>query len=828
MKGTLTKLLCVALVACMLVAMLAACTGKGNEEVTTASGEQTTEAGDKTDEDNYPYDVYAGEAGKDYTDEKFYTSYDSIGGTTGLNWNPHSWETNDDSYVLDYTTMGFYSFVLNGKKDGYTIVPEMAAKLPVDVTSNYVGKFGVVSGDTAKAWRIELNKNATWDDGTKITADDYIYSMQQLLDPLMLNRRADSYYAGDFTIVNAKNYLYAGKTVYSLFPTKFDTLDAALAAGDVYLDMDFWGLVGAPDKDGNAAPKYVNIKDETLYRDASVEEGKAEDWVSAKYLYETYLKAGAQYEAYAGQYLYVGETAAKVTWNDVGLVKVDEYTIDIILENEIEEPSFYVPYNLSSMWLVKKDLYEKCKKYFDADGKEVKADAEGIASVTCDYCTSVEKSASYGPYKLTYFQLDKQLKFERNDKWYGYSDNHHLGQYQTDAIVCNVITEHKTSLQEFLAGNLDGISLDSADMEKYASSKYIMYTPQSYTTKLTFNTDLTKLKEAGRGSEVLTILEFREAFALCIDREEFTTQFTSSHKPGFGLLNYMYCYNPTTGELYRDSDAAKEALVKLYGIEYGDGKEYEDLDEAYDAITGYDMAAAQALMKTAYTKAIEAGVYTEGKDVKIQICVYSADEIYNKMFNYLKGKLEEACKGSGFEGKVTLEMKVDADYYETMYSGGTDIIFSTWGGAAMSPFGMLAGCYTDASDGSGNQMEYGYDTTKVMVTLTVGGKEVTSSLHDWANWCNLEEVTGITDKVGKFTSYTYTERCEIFAELEYTFLASFTTTPIYYRNVASLRSAKINYPVDTYLQVIGFGGTQFVTYNYDDATWETVKSGITY
>ena len=46
----------------------------------------------------------------------------------------------------------------------------------------------------------------------KITADDYIYSMQQMLNPKMLNRRADSYYAGDFIIHNAKQYLYAGKT----------------------------------------------------------------------------------------------------------------------------------------------------------------------------------------------------------------------------------------------------------------------------------------------------------------------------------------------------------------------------------------------------------------------------------------------------------------------------------------------------------------------------------------------------------------------------------------------------------------------------------------
>ena len=43
---------------------------------------------------------YAGIAGKDYTDEKVYTYNDYLAATTGLNWNPLSWETNDDSYVL--------------------------------------------------------------------------------------------------------------------------------------------------------------------------------------------------------------------------------------------------------------------------------------------------------------------------------------------------------------------------------------------------------------------------------------------------------------------------------------------------------------------------------------------------------------------------------------------------------------------------------------------------------------------------------------------------------------------------------------------------------
>ena len=43
------------------------------------------------------------------------------------------------------------------------------------------------------------------------------------------------------------------------------------------------------------------------------------------------------------------------------------------------------------------------------------------------------------------------------------------------------------------------------------------FEPQSYTTKVTFNTNYEKLLERGTGSQILVVDEFREAFALAID-----------------------------------------------------------------------------------------------------------------------------------------------------------------------------------------------------------------------------------------------------------------------------------------------------------------------
>ena len=790
-----------------------------------------------------PFAVYAGVAGKDYTDPAYYTSLDYVGGTTGLNWNPHTWETNDDSYVLGYITTPLYDFVLNTNKTGYTIIPEAAAAMPKDVTADYVGQYGIVEGESAKAWLIKLNPSVKWNDGTAINAETYVYSMKQLLDPLALNRRADSFYSGDFEIVNAKNYFYDGKTsLENVFNGSEDlwTLDELVKTSNgTYTTPNGQAMKislggGLNWLSGDSLAAYVNYYGGAMFDMTAWESlvAMADDYgytpvtdesIALLQAIITYSSDWGESDADAIHYMVYENAMPKVDWDEVGIKVVSEYEFLIVTANPVSEPDFYMPYNLSSTWIVKKDLYEACQTWYDKDGNVVPAGSANAVSITSTYCTTIDKSVSFGPYDFTYLELDKQLTFERNETWFGYSDGKHLGQYQADKISCQVISEHKTALQAFLAGEIDGIGLQSADMEIYGASDRLLYTPESYTTKLTFNTDEAKLKAIGGNADVLTIAEFREAFSLAIDREAFCAAFTASHVPGYGLLNYMYCYNPFTGELYRDSDAAKKALVDLYGI---DIDEYGSLEEAYDAITGYDPTKATALMATAAQKFTEKG--WNGSEIVLDFRVYSTDEIYVQMFTFFDEAIKAVCVGTPFEGKISLKMTEDPDYYETMYSGNATIIFSTWGGAAMSPFSVFYQCYCDAADGSGNQMEYGFDTSKISVHLTVNGTNVTASLQEWAHWCNGDAVKVIDNALGKFTDYEYSVRCEVFAQLENVYLSHFTTIPLYYRNGTSLLSRKVDYAVDQYLQIIGYGGLRYMTFNYNDAEWNAVKGNISY
>lgn len=863
-----------------------------------------------------PTAQYVGDLTKDYRDPKFYTYRDYVAATTTLKWSPLNWETNEDSYLVDYLTSGLYSFVLNETKDGYAIVPEMAAEYPIDVTEEYVNKYDIDKkdatasygvkwdwveiekeeydklaseptnsgkikedkytfeealarngltfeqfleknemteeeylkkigvetkeealareftdyykrvNDTKKAFRIKLNQNAKWQGGTIINADTYMYSMKALLDPAFQNRRADSFYAGSFVLHNAKNYFYQGQK--GIFPassvlTVYNKSDDAkliftLKGNDSYV-ADYLTSNGVDPQAYVAQAAKVTVDALKAIEGKSLAEIKNDEtmlatWNAVLGWWQT--EPNEELHFFKMEYAYPA-----VDFDKVGLVKVDDYTIDFIVDNPIEQPEYYVPYNLSSTYLVKQDLYEATI-----------SEENGLK--TSKYGTDLANTCSYGPYKLSFFQNDAGFTFVRNDDWHGYNDGKHYGQYQTDKIEVVVIGKHSTALETFLKGDLDNIGLSADDMAKYGSSKYIRYTPQSYTTKLSFNTNYDSLVKHGTNSQILILDEFRKAFSLAIDRNTFAKSYTSAGTAGYGLLNYMYVYDPIQGMIYRENDAAKAAIVELYGVTYGEDGDYETLDEAYDAVTGYNIGEARQLMQAAYDKAINLGIFRADQTATLEVRVYKDDDVYVQMFNFLNTALKDACVGTSFEGKVSLTMKVDEDYYDSMNSGATDIIFTTWGGAASSPFTILYQCYCDASDGTKNQNEYGFDTSKVNVTLNIDDVDYTASLQKWALWVNdSDETCVISTRDGKslekFSKYSYDTRCQIFALLEKVYLSNYATTPLYYRNTASLVSQKGDYAVTSYIDTVGFGGIQYYTYNYDDTEWAAkVAGGLSY
>lgn len=775
-------------------------------------------------------------------------TYKAVASASPTTWNPHAWENNTDSLILGYITMGFYDVQLqydvSGNVVGYEWAYEMAADDPEDVTSEYVGRYGVASGDTHKAWRIPLNQDAVWQNGDAITADDYIYSMQQQLDPVMLNRRSDSYTGSTFSVYGARNYLYSQSAeIYeSLTSQGYNTVDEAVAAGEtVYIDMwNTWGLEGMVDANGNECPQWLPITDTTQYRDLAVPEGEDGDWVSAQFVYEYLLSLYGEATLISNEYVALRIINDNVgygwDWNSngtggVGLIKVDDYTIDIILNNAIND--FYLHYNLTSSWLVHEETYEASKI------------TQGNL-VSSRYGTSLDTTMSYGPYVLTSFAFDQYFTLERNENWYGYSDGKHNGQYSTTEIDYTILTGETAkaqSLELFMQGNLSDYTLDGTEMATYGSSRYFMSEPESYTYQFFLCTNQQYLDQesaqTGANHSVLGLQSFRKALSFAIDRQSYITRFEPTSEIGLGLLNYLYIYDPDTNAVYRESEAAMEAMLILQdyyeedGVWYDvHGEAYGDLEEAYDSLTGYDLEYAADLMEQAYAEAVREGMYEDGESVVITYTSVGSGVSDNlqALINMMNGWMSDvlaACDQPTFSS-ITFNTYLYADestYWQALKAGEMDLSFSGWGGSAMDPWGIIFSSYIDQA----NSNNYGFDIVAKNIDITINyeGDDVTASLYDWAAWLynaqtddaydttNLYRVLGVAvgDADADF-------KLEVLAQCELAQLQTYSNIPIFYSYVTSLRSAQYNNGSDYYVNnMIGYGGLRHINYNYSDTQW---------
>ena len=749
----------------------------------------------------------SGKKGADHTDPRVYTYSAAVDSLSGLQWNPLSTLSDTGREVARLLSPGLYSLLPAAKGAGYALVPELAAALPEDVTAEYAGRMGIKAGDEGLAWRIALNPDARWHLTTEaraflwektgdtptaadITADDYIYSLRRLLDARLRNSRADSF-CDALPILNARGYMEAGKVTYQRLETD---ASAALKAGlDLCLDMDFWDMTGAPDRDGNEAPRYVSVNDATPYLDPGVEDASdPAAWRSAKELYETCLAEGMPYEAYQREYLFIAQTAPPVSWEDVGLVKVDDHTLDLILESPLTDAAFALPYALSDGFLVYAPLFEACEAPEDDSGE--------IASA---YGTSVETTAACGPYTLTRFDTESQLLLERNRDWYGYDDEKHLGMYQTDVCRMTAFPDHAAAREALRAGQLDALPMEAGDAEDLGDDVHIQRVPIPCVTRLVLNTDYAALLLHANGSQVQAVDTFREGLSWVFDRSRYAERHSLGGIQAMGMLDGYIC-DPFTGTPFRESDPGRMAMARVYG---------GNSDPC-------DPDRARNLLQLAYDKAVAAGLYDGLGLISIELSFDRKDDSAMQVFNDLNAQLKAACEGTAFQDRLSLSMRYDPSAFQNNYNGRTDAVFAAWRGSPLLPFDLLDACYTDAADGSGMQMEYGYNAEAIRMTFDCDGKQFTASLRDWARWAGGEAVEAISD-LGLFSDYSYGTRTQFLAGMEACYLNWHPFIPLYEHTTAMLLSNRVTPGVSGNVNPLcGDGGLAFLTYTMDDETWE--------
>lgn len=790
------------------------------------------------------------------------------------NWNEFTYADNNDTQIMNYIVSSFFEYdylfdaAKGGKynKDGtinaaaivsggYTTNYSAATKLE-DVTSSVDAKWGYTAEQKAEggyAWKITLRKDLKWDDGTEIHAGDFVYSMKEMLNPDFLNMRANTYY-DTLRIKRSRAYFY--KNQEATYPTigshGFASNAAAVEAGaDIYVNpVSFgsalgWDVSAYVDKDGKPIPSWISISDETVYDSAEAWKGEAEsDPLSGKDLWGAYLnptsgqfneycEVGADYESWLG--IKVINTDRNVAWEEVGMYQVDKDSFVVCLDKSYQflkddgSLSYLAAYYMSSLPLVKQDLYESCKQ----------APAAGSTLWTSNYNTTLATTASWGPYKLAEFQSGKSYKLVKNDNWYGYGMDMYANQYNITAIACECVPESNTQWLKFLAGETDDVGLDSEHIADYMHSKYTTYVPGTGTFGMQLFGNKAVLAASGNNNGILAIDEFRQAFSLSLNRSDVVEKIW----PGtavvcLGLMNSQYYYDVENGGVYRATKQAKEGLLRAYGFTEADGKwsngaeiTNASLDDAYDALTGYNPTQAKELVKKAYdilvANAKEYG-YDATKDITFVYGSSSDTPKQRERAKYLQGVLDTLCKDTALEGKikVVFDASAGSEWANAFRSGKTQIGFGYgFSGNPFNPFDIV-GSFVDPED-SLNYHTY-WDTQKVQMTLTLpagsyegAGQTITMSLVNWFDCLNgLAETNNRTYKynwdAGKAPADV---RLVILAALEEQAIKKAYSVMLIGEYSGSLLSPKftnISYDYNTFM---GFGGIRYMLVNYTDTEW---------
>ena len=785
------------------------------------------------------------------------------------NWNELTYADNNDTQIMSYIGSSFFTYDYkfeNDKKynedgsinkdaivDGaFTVNYDAATKLE-DVTSTVASKWGYTAEQKAEggyAWKITLRNDLKWDDGTAITAADFVNSMKAQLDPAFMNFRANTYY-DTLKLKGARAYFFQNQegTYETVASQGYANNAAAREAGvTVYVKPTdlFSGIDTFVDENGVAMPEWIT--GDTLYADpadwengTAAENGLDANWIFATYE-AAYLDVGCYYETSVA--VFVENKIREFAWEDVGIYSIDsENAIVVCLDkaysllNEDGSLAIWAAYYMSGLPLVKLDLYNSCAK----------EPAEGATLWTSNYNSSLATTASWGPYKLVEFEAGSHYKLVKNDNWYGWNMEEYKNQYNVTAINCRKVDKDETKWMGFLSGEYDDASIYSGVNEDFADSKYISYSEGSTGTYgMQLYSNLPVLKASGNNNGILAIQAFRQALNLATNRSDVIEKiWPGTATPCFGLVNTAYYYdiegapNLADGGKYRNSVQAKEGILRAYGYTQGaDGKwSINDLvglttEEAYDTLTGYNLTLAKEKMAAAIaelTANAEFYGYDSTKDITIVYGSSSDNDRQRFRCEYLQGIVDTLVAGTSLEGKIKLVFDASAGsgWSDAFRSGNTQIGFGYgFSGNAFNPFDII-GAFVDPDD-SLNYHQY-WDTSVVEMTLTMpageyegAGQTITMSLQNWFYCLN-----GLAAEKNQAKTFNWdagyapaSVRLTILAALEEAAIKESRSVMLIGDYSGSFLGAKFShFFTETYNTFMGFGGLRYMEVNYTDAEW---------
>ena len=503
--------------------------------------------------------------------------------TTGMQLstlNPHISSTSAEGEALELISANLLTLTYSKEKDTFDFTPNLAEALPE-------------MSNEGKTWTWKIRKDLKWSDGTPINAHDFEYSWKMLLDPKLKNITApEAFFTGDVSVVNAKKYWIGNKE---------DNI------------------------------KYeAQKKEEKELSELMAEIDKMEDGEEKTKKEEEYQNRMGALQA---NYIELSDedvAAGGVSWDEVGIKCIDDYTIEMNLEYQISPVNYWTKFaSGGATSLVKKDLYEN----------GMNEDKTGT-----NYGSAIDKMDFSGPYVLSKWENGSLREYKKNE----YSPLKDI--FTPNVITERVVSDSNTAQQLFENNEIDVLNLGGAALEKYGEDPRVVYTKSDAVVQMFMNMTTTDPEKA-----FLTDINFRKAMYWGMDRQTIAKDIIKTAVPQPCVVANTRAIDPMKGTTYRDTEQGKA--------------NYPEND-------GYDPAMAKEFFDKAYEKF--------GKKIKVELMYYDTSEQLKNVAEYLKEEYENMFGKDKIE--VSLRAVPPNNVFQKLMQADYDMGFGAWSGGAFNPW----------------------------------------------------------------------------------------------------------------------------------------------
>lgn len=720
-------------------------------------------------------------------------------------WNPHtlSDECAERIYSLISSPL-VYAQPTDIENGDYVWVFGMAESIR-DVTAEHrddIVKYSANTGgkkvseiSEGYVYEIKLRTDAKWDNGESIGADDYIWSLKALLDPARNNANAAAYIASQAAAAGSRKYSERNSEI------AFVSADSPDRSSDQSAESDST-VLHSIGEDGVefVYPRWFSIGNNTGNKAPGTEaaEGTPNVWGSL----QSASDIDGDYVRYKTKL--TGYPFGKIRFEDtVGCYKVDENTFNYVCAAPVSYDDFMAA--CQNSWLVYKPYYG------------------------ADYCTDVQNTMSFGPYKLERCEPGKQVVLQRNSKWYGWKRNddgspiayteqlvngERLEIFKTTKIVFKAMSDADAS-RAFADGELTEWHPSYSELLELPLSD-MTYTAESPATDcVVINTDSEDLRrmDSSRGNKnsvVLSNINFRRALSLALDRDEWCGSFGGT--PCLGIISDACLYDRNdAGSSYRYSWQAMESVCDLYEVKYRRGADIKDIKNAYESISGYSPEKARKLFTLAAEELIAEGLYSKSENVRIRVAcsqeTLSAEDA--ERISMLNRFVNEAAEGTPF-GEIVFEGIGLVEKGAAAVTGGEYAMgIASCGGDALKPFESMSRLCQKDVPGLIEVESRSVDTANV--AFDINGSTHSMGLDEW-----VLSMTGM----GHFALTDNDTKLSVLAALERWILERYCLIPLSTRHTTVEFSEKAQFITREHSPVFGWGGFDMLVYNYADDEWE--------